>query len=391
MPRLFALGPRLDHAGHAKNGQRSTPLALLMAGFLLGLGVTAPADGVLLGTGDGTGNTSAPTDDPGFEHVAVINGLSGVYIGGGWVLTAWHVGTGPVLLAGVSYAVVPGSHTRLNGSSVDPPDLALLKIAGDPGLPALSLASERVAEGAEVVLIGHGKDRGESLAWSGHVGWNWGMPFRIRWGTNRVQPGNSLVVLNTQAFGMEFDLSGPPNETDHESQVTLGDSGGAVFWKNQGQWELAGTLFAANFYPNQPEKTALQGNLSIAADLSSYRAEILTITGTAACSNGLDDDLDGLADSPSDPGCSSPMDDSERAVHLACDDGLDNDGDGQIDYPNDPQCLSASTGSEFAPVGVGSLWSTLTLASGLGALGAGSALKNWGASPLTFQSRSRTR
>ncbi|MCH2186624.1 S1 family peptidase [Myxococcota bacterium] len=390
MPPPFPLA-RHDGRGICAQSAKSTGrLFLLVAGLLCGLG-GAPAQGVLLGTGDGTQNTAAPSDDPGFDHVAVINGLSGVYLGKGWVLTAWHVGSGPVLLGGVSYPMVPGSHTRLSHSAGSPPDLALLKIAGDPGLPDLSISSARVSAGSEVLLIGHGKDRGEALSWSGHSGWSWATPFQIRWGTNRVNPGQSLVVLNTEAFSMEFDLSGPPDQTDNESQVTLGDSGGAVFWKNQGQWELTGILFAANFYPGQPDKTALEGNLSVAADLSHYRSEILTLTGVAACSNGLDDDLDGLVDNPNDPGCSAPTDSSERAPQLACDDGLDNDGDGYIDHPQDPDCITVGTASEFALVSAGSFWSTLTLASGLGAVGAGTLLRAGKAPALFFQSRRRTR
>ncbi|MAJ59918.1 MAG: hypothetical protein CBC48_08055 [bacterium TMED88] len=370
--------------------QGACRLFLLLSGLVFGLS-GAPAQGVLLGVGDGAQNTEAPSEDPGFDHVAIINGLSGVYLGNNWVLTAWHVGSGPVLLGGVSYPVVPGSHTRLSSSEESPPDLALLKIAGDPGLPELLISSARVPAGSVVTLMGHGKDRGESLTWSGHSGWSWGMPFQIRWGTNRVEPGQSLVILNTEAFSMEFDLSGPPNETESEAQVTLGDSGGAVFWKNQGQWELTGILFAANFYPGQPEKTALEGNLSVAADLSHYRSEIMAITGIAVCNNGLDDDLDGLVDSPNDPGCNSPTDTSERAGHLACDDGLDNDGDGYIDHPNDPNCITVSTSSEFAPVAVGSLWSTLTLASGLGAIGARSLFRGVNPPGPLLQSSSRTR
>jgi hypothetical protein len=49
-----------------------------------------------------------------------------------------------------------------------------------------------------------------------------------------------------------------------------------------------------------------------------------------ACDDGLDNDLDGFADAD-DLGCSSEMDESEKASHLLCDDGLDNDGDGRID------------------------------------------------------------
>lgn len=60
------------------------------------------------------------------------------------------------------------------------------------------------------------------------------------------------------------------------------------------------------------------------------------------CSNGVDDDGDGLADHPADPGC---FDATRADESPLCDDDLDNDGDGGIDWdggpaagPIDPQC-----------------------------------------------------
>ena len=59
------------------------------------------------------------------------------------------------------------------------------------------------------------------------------------------------------------------------------------------------------------------------------------------CADGIDNDGDGLADDPADPGCADEFDLSERNPLVQCDDGADNDGDGAIDYPDDPQCVSA--------------------------------------------------
>ena len=70
------------------------------------------------------------------------------------------------------------------------------------------------------------------------------------------------------------------------------------------------------------------------------------------CSDGVDDDGDGKADYPDDPGCDSPTDDDETddcpngANCPECGNGRDDDGDGKIDYPMDPQCLAASSASE---------------------------------------------
>ncbi len=56
-----------------------------------------------------------------------------------------------------------------------------------------------------------------------------------------------------------------------------------------------------------------------------------------ACANGRDDDVDGLADFPADPGClfaTSVIENPE------CDDDLDNDGDGTVDWDGGPRRLT---------------------------------------------------
>jgi hypothetical protein len=71
--------------------------------------------------------------------------------------------------------------------------------------------------------------------------------------------------------------------------------------------------------------------------------------GSSICSNGKDDDGDGLADYPADPGCISAVDNSEdnpTSTTYICSDGIDNDADGLIDYPADPGCSSSTDNSE---------------------------------------------
>src|SRR5262249_39650325 len=67
------------------------------------------------------------------------------------------------------------------------------------------------------------------------------------------------------------------------------------------------------------------------------------------CSDGIDNDADGKIDYPSDPGCSSPIDNSETYVLPQGADGADNDGDGLIDYPADPGCSSKLDNTEAGP------------------------------------------
>jgi MYXO-CTERM domain-containing protein len=66
---------------------------------------------------------------------------------------------------------------------------------------------------------------------------------------------------------------------------------------------------------------------------------VVGVSGTAACSDGKDNDGDGKTDYPADPGCSS-ADDTDETDVPQCSDGIDNDGDGLFDYPNDPGCAS---------------------------------------------------
>ncbi len=72
---------------------------------------------------------------------------------------------------------------------------------------------------------------------------------------------------------------------------------------------------------------------------------------TYACSDGLDNDSDGLIDYPADPGCTGPTDNDEYnyipPVVYACSDGHDNDYDGLTDYPNDPGCTGPTDNDEY--------------------------------------------
>jgi thermitase len=78
------------------------------------------------------------------------------------------------------------------------------------------------------------------------------------------------------------------------------------------------------------------------------------------CSDGVDNDGDGLVDYPADPGCSSTTDNDETNAppppSTQCSDGVDNDGDGLVDYPADPGCSSTTDNDETnAPPPPGSI------------------------------------
>lgn len=76
----------------------------------------------------------------------------------------------------------------------------------------------------------------------------------------------------------------------------------------------------------------------------------VTTTPNPQCSDGSDNDLDGLTDFPNDPGCDSALDNDERNQ---CSDGIDNaDPEDTIaDYPNDPGCSDPQDNNEVDGLG----------------------------------------
>jgi hypothetical protein len=332
---------------------------LLRKGRILGglvacllLVLTSEAVAVLIAGPDGSINTTAPNPDPGFDNVGIVNGLTGVYVRNGWVLTANHVGIGALTLGGVggtSYEAVPGSTIRFDTPGfVRDADLIAFKLRDRPPVPDLSLASEPVAINDDLIMIGNSRSRGGVASWDGISGWYHVSPPFIRWGTNDVgfvnQTVENLLGADTKAFSTVFDdLSGPPpgNDNDPEAQVVQGDSGGAAFLANDGM-ELVGILFArGTINPAQvlqPLDTAIFDNTSVIADLNFYRSQILPVIDEPDCDDGLDEDGDGLVDYPADPGCASAFDFDEQSDALVCDNGIDDDMDGFIDFPEDDGC-----------------------------------------------------
>jgi hypothetical protein len=247
-----------------------------LAALVLALLAGPAARGVIVGPGDGAGTRVAPADDPGFVHVGQRGELTAIYLGRGWMLTAAHVAPGDVVVAGVSYTFVPGSQLPLArpAPTAPPPDLALFRVDPSPELPPLALASRAPAVGADVVMVGFGRDRGEAIRWRGLRGYAWAPHHVMRWGTNRVHESGLEVEthgLRTPAFSTQFNAVG----TAYEAQASHGDSGGAVFARGPQGWELAGILLSVTQYEGQPGSAALYGNQTFAADLSAYRAEIL--------------------------------------------------------------------------------------------------------------------
>ena len=270
---------------------RISPFACV---FLLCLAGAAGA--VLIESGDGTGNTTAPSPDPGWSNVGERSLWAAVYLGDGWVLTAHHVGAGPVILDGVTYPYLPSLVTRIQNGDSSNADLLVFGLAPPhPPLPDLILASTAPSVGEAVILIGNGLVRGAATSWQPNSpfpptieGYEWGVTRAIRWGTNEITAPPMSANFNTTAISTDFDEGATP----HESQAVNGDSGGALFVENAGSWELAGMLYAIDAYVGQPAFTSLYGNRTYSVDIAHYRDAILDVTSVPEPAGGI---LAGLA------------------------------------------------------------------------------------------------
>jgi len=264
--------------------------------FVFLLAGAHPAAAVIIDSGDGTGNTSAPSPDPGWSNVGLRGTWGAVYLGDGWVLTANHVGAGTVELDGISYPHLPSLVTQIKNGDGSTADLLVFGLASPhPPLPDVTLALTSPALGEPAILIGPGVNRGAATSWQPNPplpqtidGYDWGAGSAMRWGTNEISSSVAMLVLDTMAISTEFDETA----SAHECQAANGDSGGALFVDNGGAWELAGILFAVGTYLNQPAATSLYGNPTYAADIATYRDAILDVTSVPEPSGGL---LAGLA------------------------------------------------------------------------------------------------
>jgi hypothetical protein len=325
--------------------RRAVP-ALLTITLVVAACAPRPVQALIVGTTPGTVPDTSVTPssygpqwtagDAGWANAARTGtSLNAVYIGDGWVLSANHTGVSAVQfdINGPQYQPIPHSYIQVpNPTGLGLPtnaDLQMYRISADPGLPSLTIATQPLSVNDEVMFMSYGVYRFPTeFHWNVNSSTNpptWTTVssggtrsgYDIggggkRWGANQVADdnvvlGESDADLTTIAEGStianltSYDRS---SSDPFEAQVVGGDSGSGVYYKRNGQWQLAGIVLAnyifdgqsnANFNPNN--SLGVYGNLSAFADLSSYASQIAAIeTAHANYSVVGDINLDGVVD-----------------------------------------------------------------------------------------------
>jgi photosystem II stability/assembly factor-like uncharacterized protein len=132
-----------------------------------------------------------------------------------------------------------------------------------------------------------------------------------------------------------LDVASLRIDAEHPGTVYAGTRGGGVFRSVDGG--AAWVAINDGLYDKSVVALGASGPGRLLAGTAGSGVFVVS-----ACSDGVDNDGDGLVDHPADPGCASASADLENPQ---CDDDLDNDGDGTMDWnggpggaPADPQC-----------------------------------------------------
>lgn len=226
-------------------------LLLLMGTNAWGVVVANPNPGNL--------QSSPPANGAPWDNVLITNTASGVYIGGGWMLTAEHVfddNQNPFVvhnsinyLADLtkSYVLTNPAYFPTSGMTAGS-DVVLFRLqSAIPGLATIPLGN--VSANLDIAMIGFGGGKS--------------------WGANNVEGSPAIVNVNWSENDFETFFTDYDTATQSEGQAVGGDSGGGAFAFQSGAWKLVGIMNAVDTSSN-PDRTFM-------ANISTYSTEINNI------------------------------------------------------------------------------------------------------------------
>ena len=210
---------------------------------------------ILLDTADPGVNVTAPGGDlagSGWQYEGVWGGFLGTPIAPHFFVSAAHIGQ-----AGTNFSFQGSTYTIVRSFSLAGSDLLIWQVK--EAFPSFApLFSKRDELSQHLVVIGRGTQRGDVVVLDGSPrGWSWGAGDGAqRWGENDVAdivPYNGHDLINAT-----FDQHVLPGDHPNESHLSSGDSGGAIFVKDNsdGAWKLAAINYAVDDLYTAPTASA---------------------------------------------------------------------------------------------------------------------------------------
>lgn len=252
---------------------------LLAASFIASSPVLAV---ILMDTGDPSVNTTAPggaLTNSGWQYEGLWGGFLGTPIAPHFFISAAHIGQ-----AGGNFVFQGSPYTIVRSFALADSDLLIWQV-NESFLSFAPLYTKHDEIGKHLVAIGRGTLRGDPVFLESSLrGWSWGtsdgMP---RWGENDV--ADIVPYAGRDLLYATFDQNAQPNE----SHLSVGDSGGAVFLKDNGVWKLAGISFAVDdLYSAPSASTLFNAAIFDARGYYTYAGNNFTqISGAAAIPTGF--------------------------------------------------------------------------------------------------------
>jgi hypothetical protein len=278
--------------------------------------------------------------DPGFANVAhTAANLNAVYIGDGWMLSAFHTGVNDTTFteSNQTFNPIPNQNFQVGSA-----DLRLYRINGDPTLASPAIKSITIAQtplvvGDQMMFIANGLYRDptelhwtvDPVAGDDNDIWNQvgscsgsncyhgyaSAGYGKRWGINTVEDDQTIfgssendpnitILINDSTIANVTQYtkqSASCGANCFETQVVSGDSGSAVFHKRGATWELAGITTNMYSFDGQNTTTSVYGDANAFADLSSYYSQIMSIKNAHQDYSAIGDiNLDGTPGTSAD-------------------------------------------------------------------------------------------
>lgn len=262
--------------------------AVLLA-ILLG---AAPAQAVILFGLDNSANQTDPGTGVQFSSVGLLSELgkaspqgSAIHLGGGYMLTADHVGMRP-------YVTFDGTTFYQRDISFAPVqvaanvDLKIFKLTTTPPVASANIYGGTSELFAPATQIGWGLGRDPAVSVnSTAVTWGNDSTIAKRWGLNTPRETGALAYLSYAQQGIATVLGSnagsPAGLGADEAAATLYDSGSGLFQYLDGSWQLIGvavdvdTFNTSNFGNDQTSDP--NGDKNNFVRVGAYQSQILSL------------------------------------------------------------------------------------------------------------------